>query len=71
MENNQINVRDLSIEQLESLGYRLVKQLNSVQRDLNVVERELDKRQTAHQTELPIENKGDEVTVHTDSEDTE
>jgi len=39
-----INLEELSVEQLESLGFRLMKQLNNVQQNLSLVEHELEKR---------------------------
>lgn len=42
--DEQINITTMNKEQLEALAYRLVKQLNNVQQNLNIVEQEIQKR---------------------------
>ncbi len=42
-----INVDTLSVEQLESLAYRLVEQQNNINNNLTIVQQELAKKRAA------------------------
>lgn len=46
MENETLDISKMDIQSLEALAYRLVKQLNNIQQNLNIVEQEIQKRAT-------------------------
>lgn len=53
----QLNVSELSVEQLESLAYRLIVQRENIQQNLNLVQGEIVKKSDTKPPEEKTANK--------------
>lgn len=62
MQQDTINLEELSVEQLEALCFRLVEQQTNVNNNLQVSQAQLNKKrqEAQQQTALPVEEVTDE-----------